>query len=131
MQANDPSPHAVFVLQVATPWAFDLWLHVSIEAFQFHLITFHSCRCTVRCEVCVSFHNWNFKLMLSASFGVTRQAVGKAKAIQAICQSRVDFAVHEFISVFATGPCIPVVTAHKCLCVWLNQYLLFSLISCQ
>ena len=36
MQANDPSPHAVFVLQVKTPWAFDLWLHVSIEVISIH-----------------------------------------------------------------------------------------------
>ena len=37
MQTNDPSPHAVFVLQAPTPWAFDLWLHVSIEVISVHL----------------------------------------------------------------------------------------------
>ena len=121
MQANGPSPHAVSVRPSAASRAFDLWLHVSIEAFQFYLITVHSCRCTVRCEVCVSFHDWNFKLILSAKFGITRQAVGKAKASQAICQLRVDFAVHEFISIFTTGPCIPVVARvnHLCIYAWL------------
>ena len=36
MQANGPSPHAVSVRPSAASRAFDLWLHVSIEAFQFN-----------------------------------------------------------------------------------------------
>ena len=122
MQANGPSPHAVSVRPSAASRAFDLWLHVSIEAFQFYLITFHSCRCTVRCEVCVSFHNWNFKLILSANFVSHVKQLGRQKLVKLFVSYVLIFAVHEFISVFTTGPCIPVVARvnHLCIYAWLK-----------
>ena len=61
MQANDPSPHAVFVLQVKTPWAFDLWLHVSIEVIPVHWFTTHvsSCFCWYNIDIEVSVKCWS------------------------------------------------------------------------
>ena len=44
--------------------------------------------------------------MLYANVDITRWTVGKAKLC---CQSRVDFALHEFILMFMAGLCIPAV----------------------
>ena len=41
-----------------------------------------------------------------ASFDITRWTIGKAKLC---CQSRVDFALHEFIVMCMAGQCIPAV----------------------
>ena len=44
--------------------------------------------------------------MLYEHVDITRWTVGKAKLF---CQSRVDFALHEFILMFMAGLCIPAV----------------------
>ena len=83
MQANGPSPHAVSVRPSAASRAFDLWLHVSIEAFQFLSHCNLSRRCTVRFEEYVIFMDGFFKLVLSANVLYHTSSSWEGKASQA------------------------------------------------
>ena len=123
MQTNDPSPHAVFVLQAATPWAFDLWLHVSIEVISIHY--FHDCNCSscfvqFRHRGFSEFCNWNF--IIHFPMLILFHYVWQEGRQVSLSGHVIDFALHEFIFIFTAGHCIPAVARvnHCCIDAWLK-----------
>ena len=68
----------------------------------------------------MSFHDWDFKLMLYAKFDFITLDNWEGKVD--LPSHVIEFALREFISMFTAGPCIPAVphVDNSCISVWLK-----------